>query len=165
MPVAYWISVTVHVLAAMLWLGGMLFLGVVGAPVLRTLEPELRQSIFHALGVRFRTVGWMAIAVLVGTGLLNLHYRGLLQWDGVLASHAFWNSSLGRALAVKAGVVIVMLVLAAVHDFVLGPAAGRVETGSADFLRLRRLTMLVGRVNAVLAIVLVVAAVRLARGG
>jgi len=165
MPVAYWISVTVHVLAAMLWLGGMLFLGVVGAPVLRTLEPGLRQSLFHALGLRFRTVGWMAIALLVATGLLNLHYRGLLQWDGVLATRAFWTSSMGRALAVKVGVVTAMVVLAAVHDFVLGPAAGRVAIGSAEFLRVRRRTMLLGRINAVLAIVLVVAAVRLARGG
>lgn len=165
MPAPYWISVTIHVLAAMFWLGGMLFLGVVGAPVLRTLEPGLRQSLFQALGLRFRTAGWMAIVVLVVTGLINLHYRGLLRWNGVLASGAFWDSGVGRALAVKVGVVTAMIVLAAVHDFALGPAAGRVDIGSDAFARLRGRTMLLGRINAVLAIVLVVAAVRLARGG
>jgi putative copper export protein len=165
MPVPYWISVTAHVLAAMFWLGGMLFLGVVGAPVLRTLEPGLRQSLFHALGLRFRTVGWIALGVLAGTGLLNLHYRGLLQWGGVLASGAFWGSTMGRALAVKVGVVTIMIALAAVHDFVLGPAAGRLTVGSPEYRRLRRQAMVLGRINAMLAIVLVVAAVRLARGG
>ena len=34
MPTAYYVSVTIHVLAVMLWLGRMLFLGLVGAPVL-----------------------------------------------------------------------------------------------------------------------------------
>ena len=55
MSAAYWISVTVHVLAALFWLGGMLFLGLVGAPVLRAVEPPaLRQRLFHDLGMRFR---------------------------------------------------------------------------------------------------------------
>ena len=35
----YYASVSVHVLAAMLWLGGMFSLAVVGAPVLRRVEP------------------------------------------------------------------------------------------------------------------------------
>jgi len=35
----YHLNVTLHVLAGMLWLGGMFFLGVVGAPVLRRIEP------------------------------------------------------------------------------------------------------------------------------
>ena len=39
MPGLYWLSVTVHVLAAMLWLGGTFFLAAVGAPVLRKVEP------------------------------------------------------------------------------------------------------------------------------
>jgi uncharacterized membrane protein len=37
MPALYYVNVTIHVLAAMLWLGGMFFLGVVGAPVLRAI--------------------------------------------------------------------------------------------------------------------------------
>jgi putative copper export protein len=40
MSTPYYINVTIHVLAAMLWLGGMFFLGAVGAPVLRTIEPR-----------------------------------------------------------------------------------------------------------------------------
>jgi uncharacterized membrane protein len=55
----YYLNVTVHVLAAFLWLGGMFFLGAVGAPVLRRLEPpELRARIFRELGQQFRSVGW-----------------------------------------------------------------------------------------------------------
>jgi uncharacterized membrane protein len=35
MSAAYYVTVVIHVLAALFWLGGMFFLGVVGAPVLR----------------------------------------------------------------------------------------------------------------------------------
>jgi len=39
----YYLNVTIHVLAAMVWLGGMLFFAAVGAPVLRKVEsPQLR---------------------------------------------------------------------------------------------------------------------------
>jgi uncharacterized membrane protein len=154
------------VLAALLWLGGMFFLGVVGAPVLRAVEPpELRQRLFHALGVRFRTVGWVAIGVLLVTGALNLHLRGMLRWAGVLGERAFWETPFGHALAAKLVAVAVMLVVSGVHDFVLGPAAGRARPGSADAIALRRRAALLARVNALVGLVVVLAAVRLARGG
>ena len=71
MPVLYYLNVTIHVLAAFLWLGGMFFLAVVGAPALRAVEPpQLRQQLFNALGTRFRYAGWVAIGVLLVTGVV-----------------------------------------------------------------------------------------------
>lgn len=166
MPVLYYVNVTIHVLAAMLWLGGMLFLGVVGAPVLREIEPpQLRQRLFHDLGVRFRRTGWIAVAVLVVTGVLNLHYRGWLHWQGVLGSATFWRTGVGEALALKLVAVAAMLVCSAIHDFVLGPRAGQAAPGSPAALAFRRRAAWLARVNALIGVILVVAAVRLARGG
>ena len=165
MPLAYWISVTLHVLSAMLWLGGMLFLAAVGAPVLRVVEPAaLRQQLFRQLGVRFRAVGWAAIALLIATGVANMHYRGWLRWDGVLGSVAFWRTGPGHALAWKLIAVAVMVVASALHDFVLGPAASRVTAGSHEAVQLRRRAALLARFTALVGVVAVVAAVRLARG-
>src|SRR5690606_40508139 len=80
MPSLYYVSVTAHLLAAFLWLGGMFFLAVVGAPVLRSVQPAaLRADLFRQLGERFRTVGWAATATLVVTGAIHRHYRGLLS--------------------------------------------------------------------------------------
>ena len=161
----YWISVTLHVLAAMLWLGGMLFLAAVGAPVLRAIDPPaLRQRLFHELGVRFRTIGWGAIALLIVTGIANLHFRGWLRWDGVLGESAFWSTTPGHALAWKLIAVTTMLVVSLVHDFVLGPAAGRAVAGSPEAVKLRRHAALAARATALLGLVVVIAAVRLARG-
>ncbi len=159
----YFANVTLHVLAALLWLGGMFFLGVVGAPVLRHVQPpELRQRLFLALGTRFRAVGWWAVAVLVATGTLNLWFRGYLHW-ALLTSPGFWRSNFGGALAVKLVAVTTMLVVQAVHDFIDGPAAGRAVPGSAEALALRQRAAWLARINAMLGIVLVLAAVRLAR--
>lgn len=166
MPFLYYVFVTIHVLAAMLWLGGMFFLGAVGAPVLRAIEPPaLRQKLFQELGIRFRTVGWWTIGVLIVTGIINLHYRGWLQWDGVWGSVAFWRTPVGHALAAKLAAVTFMVTTSAIHDFVHGPRAGRAKPGSPEALAFRRRAAQLGRVNAVVGVLLVVAAVRLARGG
>ena len=105
----YYLSVTLHLLAALSWLGGMFFLALVGAPVLRRVEPPtLRAELFRSLGERARTVGWIAIAVLRVTGVVNLHFRGMLDAD-LWGSADFWSGRLGMALAWKLTAVGTML--------------------------------------------------------
>ncbi len=165
MSTLYYLNVTVHLLAALFWLGGMFFLALVGAPVLRKVNPPpLRARLFHALGVRFRSAGWLAIVVLVATGVVNLWFWGALSPD-VLRSGEFWSTAWGRALAWKLVAVAAMILVSAVHDFVLGPAASRLESGSPEASRARLRASWAARINALLGIVVVLAAVRLARGG
>lgn len=165
MRTLYLLNVTIHVLAALVWLGGMWFLALVGAPVLRRLEPAaLRARIFTELGRAFRGVGWTAIGVLLVTGALNLHFAGVLR-GGRPWSAELWSSAYGRALAWKLAAVAVMVALSAVHDFVLGPRASRLEPGSAAALRARSRAAWVARVNALVGLALVYFAVRVARGG
>ena len=159
----YILSVTLHVLAALVWLGGMFFFALVGAPVLRTIASDaLRAELFTKLGERFRIVGWIAIAVLLITGVLNLHFRDVLAHD-VLTSSAFWRSPFGSALKWKLGAVAAMLMVQGVHDFHLGPASGRALAGTDDALRLRRRAAMLARVSAVLGLIVVIAAVKLVR--
>lgn len=161
----YYLNVTIHVLAALLWLGGMFFLAAVGAPVLRTVEPpRLRAAIFEKLGVQFRRVGWVAIAVLLVTGVLNLRFRGLLS-TAVLFDASFWGTPYGHALAWKLGSVVVMVVVSALHDFYFGPRSSGADPESPEAVRIRRTARLLARFNAIVGLVLVFAAVRLARGG
>jgi len=89
----------------------MLFIALVMVPITRRLEDQtLRTRLIHDTGLRFRTVGWTAIGVLVVTGLLNLWMHPVL-----LSSTRFhW----------KVGLVVLALILSAFHDFVLGPRAG-----------------------------------------
>lgn len=127
-----------HVLAALAWIGGMLFIVLVLVPVARNLnDPPLRARLFHAAGVRFRAVGWVALGLLLLTGLGSLWLRPYL-----LALPRFH---------VKLGLVVVALALSAVHDFVVGPRAGR---PGAD-PRLRTQASWLGRVNLVVVLVIV----------
>lgn len=165
MPFVYYINVTIHVLAALIWLGGMFFLALVGAPVLRAVEPvELRQALFDQLGRRFRAVGWITIGVLVVTGIANLYFRGMLHAQAVWANGAFWRSTWGTALAVKLAAVLVMLVVEGYHDWVLGPRAGQMVAGSPEASAFRARASMYARISALCGIIIVVAAVRLARG-
>ncbi len=160
----YYLNVTVHVLAAMVWLGGMFFLAVVGAPVLRNVEPPaLRARLFNRIGLASRNVGWAAIVVLVLTGIGNLYFRGLLRWD-MLGKASFWGTRYGHALAWKLSAVLVMIVISAVHDFILGPRAFA-AAGTPEAARWRRWSAWLARANAIVGVVLVYFAVRLARGG
>lgn len=161
----YQLNVFVHVLSAVVWLGGMFFLAAVGAPVLRKVRPpEVRAALFKQIGIQFRVLGWVCIILLLATGVVNLHYRGLLTaevWTGV----GFWTTGYGRILATKLFLVAAMVLVQGVHDFALGPAASRAPSGSPAALRLRKWAAWLARVNTVLGVVLVYVAVRLARGG
>lgn len=165
MSTLHTISVSLHMLAALFWIGGMLFLAVVGAPALRKLEsPNLRARLFGEIGRRFRLWGWVAICVLLATGVANLHFWGLLD-PAILGSGEFWRTPLGRSLAWKLVAVAAMVGASAAHDFWLGPAASRAPAGEGRAERMRRWAGWLARGNAVLGVVVVVLAVRLARGG
>jgi uncharacterized membrane protein len=127
-------------------------------------DDGLRQRLFQGLGERFRLVGWVCIAVLVTTGVLQLRMRG--WWGmGLWANAAFWASPLGVALAGKLATVVLILVIQAVHDFSLGPRAGRVQAGTPEARALRIRAARLARINAFLGLFLIWFAVALARGG
>jgi copper resistance protein D len=160
----YYANVSIHMLAALFWLGGMFFFAAVGAPVLRKVEPPaLRAELFTTLGNQFRTVGWIAIGVLLVTGVGNLHFRGLLRAD-LWVNAAFWSSGYGHALAWKLAAVATMIVASGLHDFVFGPAATRLVPGSPAAVAMRRRAVWLARINAVVGVILVLAAVKLSRG-
>jgi hypothetical protein len=47
----YQLGVLVHVLSAIVWIGGMLFLALVGVPAIRGLAPDERARLFDAIQV------------------------------------------------------------------------------------------------------------------
>ncbi len=111
-----------HLMAAITWIGGMLFIALVLVPVTRRVaDPALRTRLVQDAGRRFRTVGWIALGLLLLSGLGNLWFRPYLLGVGRFQ----W----------KLGLVVLALVLSAVHDFVLGPRAGR--PGADPALRVR----------------------------
>ncbi len=164
MRALYLASVGLHLIAAVFWIGGMLFLALTVVPVMR--RPAFRPispAFFEAVGVRFRTLGWITIGVLVLTGLINLWVRGATpdRWFDPV----FWQGPFGRALAGKLIAVVLVVGFNALHDFWAGPRAtralrGGVPAAEAERWRARaswlaRLTLLASLLALVFAIFLV----------
>jgi copper resistance protein D len=159
---AYLFSVLLHVVAAMAWVGGMIFLVVVIVPLLR--RPAMREqsrALFHLLGTRFRTVGWIALGTLVVTGTFNVAYRGYGLEH--LASGELFRGRWGHALLMKLSLVAVILVLSGVHDFWIGPGATRDDATPERREVLRRTASIMGRVTFALALAVVALAITLVR--
>ncbi len=159
--------VFVHILAAMIWVGGMLFLALVLVPVLRRETAQARAAMMTVVGERFRTVGWVMIATLLITGVWNLKNRGF-SWEAILMGdvlHGRW----GQVLLIKLLLVTVLITSSAVHDFIVGPRSTRaaLPPPAGDPVRaasLRRAASLIGRVNGLLALAVIWLAMALVRG-
>lgn len=162
----YIASIALHITAACLWVGGMLFLVLVLVPALRRLpDRALAVLLIRETGRRFRSVGWATLGVLVVTGTTNLLARGVSA--ATLVSPDFWRSPFGSVLAFKLGIVLTILILSSVHDFYVGPRASEALRGQPDHpnaLRLRAMATWMGRLNLLLALVVVVCGVMLVRG-
>jgi copper transport protein len=124
----------VHLSAAMLWIGGLVQLGLVVWP----LAPELRRSAF---------LGFSRLAtVLIGTLLLAGVYLSVLRLPHL---RDLWQTGYGHVLLVKLSLVALALAWGAAHKFLAAP---RVSAGSG---RLRR--SLVGESMVGMAILLAAA--------
>jgi putative copper export protein len=143
----------------------MLFLVLVVVPWLRAGARSDAASFLRETGRRFRTIGWTCFVVLLVTGTLDLWVRGVRPSD---FGRAEWLlSPFGQVVLVKLAAFLLVLLLSAVHDFVVGPRATRAIATDPRSPRARierRRAAFLGRSNVVLALVLVAAGVMLVRG-
>ena len=111
--------VILHILAAVSWVGGMIFLSLVLAPLVRSRKavPEF-MALFRSAALRFRPIVWVAMAILVMTGPMLLSLRGV-----AVASPTSWPG----IVIVKLTLVALLLLLTLLHDLVLGPQVSRVS--------------------------------------
>lgn len=165
-PSIYFLSVLAHILAAVVWIGGMLFLVLVVVPALqRGVPPATRSAIIRDAGRRFRLVGWICLVVLAATGLANLAARGVSL--AVARRPEFWETPFGGLLAVKLVLVAATLILSAAHDFWIGPRASRLLLSNPvppSAARWRSAASLAGRLNLLLALAILALAIGLVRG-
>jgi uncharacterized membrane protein len=156
----YSILVILHILAAVSWVGGMIFLSLVLAPLVRSRKavPEF-MALFRSAALRFRPIVWVAMAILLMTGPMLLSLRGI-----AVANPSSWPG----IVIVKLTLVALLLFLALLHDLVLGPQVGRVSaipeskrtTGEQIVFKTARW---LPRLSLLIALAVVVAAAILAR--
>ncbi len=114
------VSVWVHILSAMVWVGGMAFLTLVLVPALRKIDnPTLRSEFLKLVARRFRLVAWVSIFLLIGTGITNLMLGE--GWPN-------FQTAYGRLLMIKLIGIGLMGLLTAFHEVTI-PIGLRVSEG------------------------------------
>ena len=144
-------------MAAILWIGGMLFLSLIIAPFLKSLNDRKQQTIlYQAVGTRYRFWGWIAIVILLVTGPLNLYLMGISPL--IIFNTTFHGTDYGFALMMKLGFVFIIVVSSLLHDFWLGPKARY----SPKYTKIARIA---GRSNLIIALLIVIFAIFIRTGG
>jgi putative copper export protein len=110
------VRLSLHILAAGIWVGGQLVLGGL-IPAVRPAGPERIRAVAQA----FQRIAWPAFAIAVLTGVWNL--AAISAAD---EARAWWTT-----LLVKLALVAASGVAAAVHVLVLGPAVRRAPDAAA----------------------------------
>jgi uncharacterized membrane protein len=103
----YWVCISLHLLAASLWLGHMFVWTLVVGPAQKRIEPAETAALLREHSLFLGGLGWPALAVLAITGVYMLGQRGIGLGD-LVSGAAF--SAAGDSLAVKLAAVLFMVI-------------------------------------------------------
>jgi uncharacterized membrane protein len=100
----------IHLVAAAIWVGGSLFIGIVFSPLLKTMTNSIeeRMQIMIRVGRRFNKVAVPSLIILMATGLYSSHV--LLSKPDLLVA-----TSYGTFLIIKILLVIALIITYFVH--------------------------------------------------
>lgn len=118
LALTYWL----HMLATVIWIGGLTASNFIVVPLARsTLTEHTYFVFFERLQQRLQGIGWVALAVLVGTGLFQMSahpaYQGFLRIDNAWA----------MAILLKHGVIGGMILVSAWMTWGIMPQLRRIN--------------------------------------
>jgi putative copper resistance protein D len=110
MPIFDAILMWAHLVSASIWVGGSIFIGIVLAPLLKTISEsvEERVAIMIRVGRKFNKIAIPSLVILIGTGLYSS--------SNILGRPEFlFSTNYGIILVIKIILVISLLVMFAIH--------------------------------------------------
>ncbi len=155
----------IHIVAVTVWLGPQFFMFLVTVPAVRVIEdPEVRLRVMRVIVQRFGWLAWGAMAVIVLSGVSNLFQEadefGHL-WD---TEYRYF-----QIFSTKMVLVGLMVILTALHTFVIGPKQLRLleemRSDSTEAAGLRRVSIIVSSLTLLVSIAAVYAGALLANHG
>lgn len=155
----YFISVFIHILAAVAWTGGMVFLAIVLIPAIK--NHAGKAMLIHSIGLKFRTIGWIALILLLATGLYNMNFRQVnFSWDELT------QTRIGKFILLKLGIFSATAAFSVVHDFYIGTSATKLWMENKDHNKTKCFRMMarwMGRLNLVLSLIAIAIGIAIAR--
>lgn len=145
-----------HLLATVIWIGGMAYTAVVLMPAAQALDPGPRGQLMGAVAKRFSIVAWSSILLLLITGLIKTPAEMLLDTA----------STYGVVLTVKHALVLIMIIIGSVITFSvvpktrsLAPAPG--ERPAPAFVKAQQQLKMLATTNLILGIIVLLCVVQL----
>ncbi len=107
-----------HLLAAMTWIGGLVFQLLVVFPTLARVVPTSEQiRLALSLEARFRVLVWPVVGLVLFTGLVNL----MNVWYATVVTAGSISPTFVPILSIKVSLVVGMIALQAVQQFLVQP--------------------------------------------
>jgi putative copper export protein len=138
----YHLSVWLHIIGVSFWIGGMLFLPMVLLPGIKN-HPD-RRNLLMATGLKFRFYGYIVLALLITTGILNIYLRGY-----------------GKLVIVKLILFLSILAVSLVHDV----QARKKLQSEEEQQRFKLIARWSGRILLLISLAMAFIGVVLSRGG
>ncbi len=110
MPISDALIMWAHLVAASIWVGGSIFIGIVLAPLLKTMSDSIegRLAIMIRVGRKFNKLAIPSLIILIVTGIYNS--SNLLSKPTLILSTTY-----GQILVIKVILVIILLITFAIH--------------------------------------------------
>ena len=156
MNAGYYISVWLHIIGAAFWIGGMLFLPLVLLPGIKD-HPD-RKALLMATGLKFRFYGYIVLAMMLVTGLLNIYFRGIsFSWK------FFTETRYGTLVSFKILLFLTMIIISLFHDLLFGRQA--INEQMKNSLNLTLIARWTGRILLIISLILAYLGVLISRNG
>jgi len=141
----------IHLIAAAIWVGGSLFIGIVFSPLLKTMTSsvEERMQIMIRVGKRFNKIAVPSLIILMLTGLYTSN--ALIGHPDLLVS-----TSYGKFLIIKIILVIALIITYAVHVRVIRKDVEEKimsnKMSEPEIQKLRKKIIILGEITVVLSV-------------
>lgn len=163
MPIADALIMWAHLVAASIWVGGSIFIGIVFAPLLKTMSDtvEGRLSIMIRVGRKFNKIAIPSLIILIVTGIYNS--SNLLVRPSLILSTTY-----GQILVIKVILVIILLITFAIHvRLIRVEIEKKIESGqfSEELVqKIRSKIIALGRITVIVSIAILLMAALLHSG-
>lgn len=153
----------VHLIAASIWVGGSIFIGIVLAPLLKTFSDSVegRLSIMIRVGRRFNVIGVPSLIALILTGIYNS--VGIIEKPSMI-----FGTNYGIVLFIKIILVIVLIIIFTIHvRLIRTEVEKKIESQSLSgehLQKLRSKIIMLGRLTVIVSVVILLMAALLHSG-
>lgn len=163
MPIIEALITWAHLVSAAIWVGGSLFIGVVLAPLLKTISEsaEQRLAIMIRVGRKFNRIAIPSLLILIITGVYK-SYNFLIKPD------MLFSTNYGAVLIIKLILVMILVAIFIAHVRIIRPQVEKKielrEMSNDSFQKLRATIISLGRIIVIISVVILLLAALLNEG-